>query len=89
MRIIKANITHAGIVGEIHSKAWIQTYKDLFPTEYLEQLPQIFHKPELRDDICSALQKVDISFYEDSMRPLICGISDGQHISGVADRGRI
>lgn len=28
-------------------------------------------KPELRNDICLALQRADISFYEDSMRPLV------------------
>lgn len=28
-------------------------------------------KPELRNDICSALQKADISFYDDSMQPLV------------------
>jgi len=28
-------------------------------------------KPELKDDILSALHKADSSFYEDSMQPLV------------------
>lgn len=28
-------------------------------------------KPELRNDICSALQKADVSFFDDSMQPLV------------------
>lgn len=30
------------------------------------------YKPELKDDIFSALYKADISIYDDSMQPLIC-----------------
>ncbi len=34
MEIIKAEISHADLVGKVHSRAWMQAYKDLFPTEY-------------------------------------------------------
>ena len=30
------------------------------------------NKPELKGDILSALKKADISFYADSMQPLVC-----------------
>ena len=35
MKIIKANLSHADIFACIHSKAWVQAYKDLFPAEYI------------------------------------------------------
>lgn len=35
MKIVKAEIGHADIFGQVHSKAWKQTYADIFPKEYL------------------------------------------------------
>lgn len=37
MKIVRANISHADRYAKIHSKAWIQAYKDLIPIEYLNQ----------------------------------------------------
>ena len=36
MRIKKADINDADIVGYVHSTAWKQAYKDIFPMDYLE-----------------------------------------------------
>lgn len=36
MRIIKADIKDADLVGYVHSVAWKQAYKDIFPMDYLE-----------------------------------------------------
>ena len=35
MNIIEATYDDADLVGEIHSLAWKQAYKDIFPTEYI------------------------------------------------------
>lgn len=35
MKIVKAEIGHADINGQIHSRAWRQAYADVFPKEYL------------------------------------------------------
>ncbi len=35
MKIVKADIRHADIIGQIHSRAWRQAYADVFPKEYL------------------------------------------------------
>ena len=41
MEIIKAKKEHAEVVGHIHSKAWKQTYTDVFSSEYLiEDTPE-------------------------------------------------
>ncbi len=37
MEIIKAEKENAEVVGQIHSKAWKQTYTDVFPSEYLTE----------------------------------------------------
>lgn len=37
MQIIKAKEEHADIVGEIHSNAWKQAYKEIFPSDYLTE----------------------------------------------------
>ena len=36
MKIDKANLKHADIIGEIHAKAWKQAYENLFPLEFIE-----------------------------------------------------
>lgn len=36
MRIIKADINDADLVGYVHSTAWKQVYKDIFPVDHLE-----------------------------------------------------
>ena len=36
VRLVQATEGHALLVGEIHSLAWQQAYKDLFPTEYID-----------------------------------------------------
>lgn len=35
MKVIKADINDANVVGYVHSTAWKQAYEDMFPTEYL------------------------------------------------------
>ncbi len=46
--------------------------KPVTARQCIQLLPMIVKdKPELKNDIYSALQKADISFYEDCMRPLV------------------
>lgn len=46
--------------------------KPITARQCIKLLPMIARdKPELRNDICSALQKADISFYDNSMQPLV------------------
>ena len=50
----------------------ITDVKPITARQCIKLLPMIAKdKPELRKDICSALQRADISFYDDSMRPLV------------------
>lgn len=50
----------------------IMDVKPITARQCIKMLPMIAReKPELRNDICSALQKADISFYDDSMQPLV------------------
>ncbi|WP_373218700.1 SufBD protein [Ruminococcus sp. 5_1_39BFAA] len=50
----------------------ITDVKPITARQCIKLLPMIARdKSELRNDICSALQKADISFYEDSMQPLV------------------
>lgn len=50
----------------------ITDVKPITARQCIKLLPTIAeNKPELKDDIVSALRKADISFYDDSMRPLI------------------
>lgn len=37
MKIVKAEAGHSDIIGRVHSEAWKQAYKDIFPDEYLEK----------------------------------------------------
>lgn len=46
--------------------------KPITARQCIKLLPMIARdKPELRNDICSALQKADTSFYDNSMQPLV------------------
>lgn len=50
----------------------ITDVKPITARQCIKLLPIIAeNKPELKDDIVSALHKADISFYEDSMQPLV------------------
>lgn len=50
----------------------ITDVKPITARQCIKLLPMVAReKPELRNDICSALQKADISFYDDSMQPLV------------------
>lgn len=50
----------------------ITDVKPIMARQCIKLLPMVAReKPELRNDICSALQKADISFYDDSMQPLV------------------
>lgn len=50
----------------------ITDVKPITARQCIKLLPTIAeNKPELKDNIVSALQKADISFYDDSMQPLI------------------
>lgn len=50
----------------------ITDVKPITARQCIKLLPTIAeNKPELKDDIVSALRKADISFYDDSMQPLI------------------
>lgn len=50
----------------------ITDVKPITARQCIKLLPMIAReKPELRNGICSALQKADISFYDDSMQPLV------------------
>lgn len=50
----------------------ITDVKPITARQCIKLLPMIAkYKPELRNDICSALQRADISFYDDSMQPLV------------------
>ena len=50
----------------------ITDVKPITARQCIKLLPVIAReKPELRNDICSALQKADVSFYDDSMQPLV------------------
>ena len=56
----------------IYSLKHITDTKPITARQCIKQLPVIAkYRPELRDDILSALHKADISVYEDSMQPLI------------------
>ena len=50
----------------------ITDVKPITARQCIKLLPVIAKdKPELKEDILSALHKADVSFYEDSMRPLV------------------
>ena len=50
----------------------ITDVKPITARQCIKLLPMIAKdKPELKEDILSALHKADVSFYEDSMRPLV------------------
>lgn len=50
----------------------ITDVKPIMARQCIKLLPMVAReKPELRNDICSALQKADISFYDDSMQTLV------------------
>lgn len=50
----------------------ITDVKPITARQCIKMLPVIAkEKPGLRNDICSALQKADVSFYDDSMQPLV------------------
>lgn len=51
----------------------ITDVKPITARQCIKLLPTIAkNKPELKDDIVSALRKADIFFYDDSMRTLVC-----------------
>lgn len=51
----------------------IEDVKPITARQCIKLLPMIAkNKPELKDDIVSALQKADISVYADSMQSLVC-----------------
>lgn len=54
MRIRKAVLEDAETVGEVHSKAWKQVYKKLFPAEYLLNDSAEKRKAEFLADIQDA-----------------------------------
>ncbi len=37
MKIVKAEIEDAEMIGQVHSRAWKQAYRDIFPEEYLNE----------------------------------------------------
>ena len=50
----------------------ITDVKPITARQCIKLLPMIAKdKPELRSDICSALERADISFYDGSMQPLV------------------
>lgn len=49
MHIIKAKLKHADTVAYIHSKAWGQAYKGIFPSNYLEEESVLKRKHEFLD----------------------------------------
>lgn len=50
----------------------ITDVKPITARQCIKLLPMVAReKPELRTDICSTLQKADVSFYDDSMQPLV------------------
>jgi len=50
----------------------ITDVKPITARQCIKLLPMIAKdKPELKEDILSALHRADVSFYEDSMRPLV------------------
>ena len=50
----------------------ITDVKPITARQCIKLLPMIAKdKPELKEDILSALRRADVSFYEDSMRPLV------------------
>ena len=50
----------------------IEDVKPITARQCIKLLPMIAkNKPELKEDIVSALQKADISIYADSMQPLV------------------
>lgn len=51
---------------------YIEDVKPITARQCIKLLPKIAkNKPELKEDIVSALQKADISIYADSMQPLV------------------
>lgn len=59
MKIIKADISDAAVVGYVHSTAWKQTYVDIFAEEYLNE-----DTPEKRTQEClDAWNDENISYY--------------------------
>lgn len=59
MKIVKANIAHAEIIGNIHSEAWKQTYENLFPLEYLNRDTADKRKQEF----LSTFEEADVQYY--------------------------
>ncbi len=50
----------------------ITDVKPITARQCIKLLPMIAKdKPELRNDICSTLERADLSFYDDSMQPLV------------------
>ncbi|TCL55015.1 ribosomal protein S18 acetylase RimI-like enzyme [Kineothrix alysoides] len=46
MKIVEAREKHARTIGYIHSTAWCQTYKDIFPANYLYGVTEEKRKQE-------------------------------------------
>lgn len=52
MNIIEANYDDAELVGEVHSLAWKQAYKDIFPEEYIMADTAEKRKQEFLEALC-------------------------------------
>lgn len=64
MRIIKADIKDAELVGYVHSTAWKQAYKDIFPVDHLEADTSDARACEFRE-ACSDERVLYFLLYED------------------------
>ena len=49
----------------------MEDVKPITARQCIQLLPMIAKKPELKEDIVTTLQKVDVSIYADSMQPLV------------------
>ena len=52
MNMIEATCDDAEIVGDVHSLAWKQAYKDIFSTEYIVADTSVKRKQEFLESIC-------------------------------------
>lgn len=75
MKITKAGIEQADIVGQVHSEAWKQAYADIFPKEFLDEDTPEKRKHEFIDS-CGYENIFYYIIYEDNIAVGIVKVAD-------------